>query len=164
MKEDMTLDRRRWLGQLARAPRAMLESALQAVCEGAPLPAFDWLRAPETGLAMVRGRIGGAGDPFNVGEATVTRAVLRLRAGDSAGRSAGDGAGAVGVAYQLGRDKRRAELAALADAMLQSPHWREAVKDRLLAPLARTLDEARGERARQTASTRVDFYTMVRGE
>lgn len=164
MKDDMTLERRRWLGQLARAPRAMLESALQAVCEGVPLPAFDWLRAPETGLAMVRGRIGGAGDPFNVGEATVTRAVLRLRADDSAGGSAGDGAGAVGVAYQLGRDKRRAELAALADAMLQSPHWREAVKDRLLAPLARTLDEARRECARQTASTRVDFYTMVRGE
>jgi alpha-D-ribose 1-methylphosphonate 5-triphosphate synthase subunit PhnG len=105
---------------------------------------------------MVRGRIGGAGDPFNVGEATVTRAVLRLKVGG--------GAGAVGVAYQLGRDKRRAELAALADAMLQSPGWREAVKDRLLEPLARTLDEARAESARRTASTRVDFYTMVRGE
>jgi alpha-D-ribose 1-methylphosphonate 5-triphosphate synthase subunit PhnG len=156
MKDDMTLERRRWLGQLARAPRATLEAALQGVCEGASLPPFDWLRAPETGLAMVRGRIGGAGDPFNVGEATVTRAVLRLKVGG--------GAGAVGVAYQLGRDKRRAELAALADAMLQSPGWREAVKDRLLEPLARTLDEARAESARRTASTRVDFYTMVRGE
>lgn len=153
---ETALDRQRWLGQLARAPRATLEAALQAVCEGAPLPAFDWLRAPETGLAMVRGRIGGTGDPFNVGETTVTRAVLRLRERD--------GTAAVGVAYQLGRDKRRAELAALADAMLQSPRWREAVRERLLAPLARTLDEARGERALQTASSRVDFYTMVRGE
>jgi alpha-D-ribose 1-methylphosphonate 5-triphosphate synthase subunit PhnG len=153
---DTALERRHWLGHLARAPRAMLESALQAVCEGAPLPAFDWLRSPETGLAMVRGRIGGTGDPFNVGETTVTRAVLRLKTGD--------GAGAVGVAYQLGRDKRRAELAALADAMLQSPLWREAMHERLLAPLAHTLHEARSERARQTASARVDFYTMVRGE
>lgn len=151
---DMALDRRRWLGQLARASRATLESALHAVCEGAPLPAFDWLRAPETGLAMVRGRVGGTGDPFNLGEATVTRAVLRLKAGE----------GAIGVAYQLGRDKRRAELAALADAMLQSSLWGEAVRERLLTPLAHALDEARSERARQTASTRVDFYTMVRGE
>jgi alpha-D-ribose 1-methylphosphonate 5-triphosphate synthase subunit PhnG len=134
----------------------MLESALEAVCEGAPLPAFDWLRAPQTGLAMVRGRIGGTGDPFNVGEASVTRAVLRLKSGD--------GAGPVGIAYQLGRDKRRAELAALADAMLQSPVWRDALVARLVVPLARALDKERSERAEQTASTRVDFYTMVRGE
>ncbi|MEX3954647.1 phosphonate C-P lyase system protein PhnG [Trinickia sp. EG282A] len=153
---DIELERRRWLAQLARAPRATLECALEAVCDGMPLPAFDWLRAPQTGLAMVRGRIGGTGDPFNVGETTVTRAVLRLKSRD--------GVGLVGVAYQLGRDKRRAELAALADAMLQSPRWRDAVRDRLLAPLARTLDEARRERTESTASTRVDFYTMVRGE
>nr|WP_206955693.1 phosphonate C-P lyase system protein PhnG [Trinickia acidisoli] len=155
----MTLERQCWLAQLAGAPRATLESALEAICEDAPLPAFDWLRAPQTGLAMVRGRIGGTGDPFNLGEATVTRAVLRLK-----GDSKSDGAGAVGIAYQLGRDKRRAELAALADAMLQSARWRKAVTERLLDPLARTRNAARHERAEQTASTRVDFYTMVRGE
>jgi alpha-D-ribose 1-methylphosphonate 5-triphosphate synthase subunit PhnG len=153
---DMTLERQRWLAALARAPRAMLESALDAVCDGAPRPAFDWLRAPQTGLAMVRGRIGGTGDPFNAGEATVTRAVLRLKSND--------GVGAVGVAYQLGRDKRRAELAALADAMLQSPQWRDAVRTRLLAPLVQALGGERSERAQKTASSRVDFYTMVRGE
>ncbi len=153
---DHGLERQRWLAQLARAPRATLEQALVSVCDGTALPEFDWLRAPQTGLAMVRGRIGGTGDPFNVGEATVTRAVLRLRSCD--------GAGAVGVAYQLGRDKRRAELTALADAMLQSPRWRHAICERLLEPLQRTLDEERRERAEKTASTRVDFYTMVRGE
>lgn len=159
MKEsssDITLERRRWLAQLARAPRATLESALDAVCAGGPLPAFEWLRAPQTGLAMVRGRIGGTGDPFNAGEATVTRAVLRLKSDD--------GAGAVGIAYQLGRDKRRAELAALADAMLQSSSWSDAVREQLVVPLARVLDEERCERAANTASSRVDFYTMVRGE
>ncbi|RDU96186.1 phosphonate C-P lyase system protein PhnG [Trinickia dinghuensis] len=153
---EVTPERRSWLAQLARAPRPLLASALDAVCEGAPLPAFDWLRAPETGLAMVRGRVGGTGDPFNVGEATVTRAVLRLKSGDDPG--------AVGVAYQLGRDKRRAELAALADAMLQSARWHDVLRARLLDPLVRTLDDARRERASDTASTRVDFYTMVRGE
>jgi alpha-D-ribose 1-methylphosphonate 5-triphosphate synthase subunit PhnG len=153
---DATLERRRWLAKLARAPRALLETALDAACEGTPLPAFDWLRAPQTGLAMVRGRIGGTGDPFNVGEATVTRAALRLKSRESAGF--------VGIAYQFGRDKRRAELAALADAMLQSPQWRDAVQRHLLVPLTEMLGDKRRERAEATASTRVDFYTMVRGE
>lgn len=153
---EVTADRRNWLAHLARAPRAFLESTLEAVCEGSPLPAFDWLRAPQTGLAMVRGRIGGTGDAFNVGEATVTRAVLRL--------NSGDGPRPIGIAYQLGRDKRRAELAALADAMLQSPRWQAALSVQLLEPLVQALDDARRERATDTASTRVDFYTMVRGE
>jgi len=159
MKEsssEVTQERRRWLGQLARAPRELLESSLAAVCEGAPLPAFTWLRAPQTGLAMVRGRIGGTGDPFNLGEATLTRAVLRLKDAD--------GTGPVGVAWQLGRDRRRAELAALADAMLQSPRWGDAVRAQLMTPLCAALDAARHERMQDTASTRVDFYTMVRGE
>jgi alpha-D-ribose 1-methylphosphonate 5-triphosphate synthase subunit PhnG len=153
---DVTLDRARWLAKLAHAPRALLETALDTACEGAPLPVFDWLRAPQTGLAMVRARIGGTGDPFNVGEATVTRAALRLKSRDAAG--------SVGIAYQLGRDKRRAELAALADAMLQSPQWRDAVRQHLLVPLTQMLADKRRERAEATASTRVDFYTMVRGE
>lgn len=159
MKEpqsDTTAERRRSLALIARAPRAFLEQALATVCEGAPLPAFDWLRAPQTGLTMVRARIGGTGDPFNLGEATVTRAVLRLKSGD--------GIGPVGVAYQLGRDKRRAELAALADAMLQVPGRRDAVRTHLLEPLASNLDAERQARDTQTASTRVEFFTMVRGE
>jgi alpha-D-ribose 1-methylphosphonate 5-triphosphate synthase subunit PhnG len=148
--------RRDWLALLARAPRAALEAALHAVFDGAPLPAFDWLRAPETGLAMVRARTGGTGDPFNAGEATVTRAVLRLKPID--------GITPVGIAYQLGRDKRRAELAAIADALLQVPSRCDALRTHLLAPLARQLDAARQARAADVASTRVDFFTMVRGE
>ncbi|TIU26036.1 MAG: phosphonate C-P lyase system protein PhnG, partial [Mesorhizobium sp.] len=41
----------------------------------------ELLRGPETGLVTVRGRIGGGGAPFNVGEATVTRATVRLASG-----------------------------------------------------------------------------------
>jgi len=71
--------RRAWMAVLAHTPRAELEAALSQALEGASPPEFDWLRPPETGLAMVRGRIGGSGDAFNLGEATVTRATLRLR-------------------------------------------------------------------------------------
>ena len=46
---------------------------LQALALREPLPDYVALRAPETGLVMVRGRIGGTGAPFNVGEMTVTR-------------------------------------------------------------------------------------------
>src|SRR5476649_2263010 len=105
--------RREWLAILARTPRARMKDALDTALDGAPAPEFDWLRAPDIGLAMVRGRIGGTGDAFNLGEVTVTRATLRLRLQD--------GNGPVGMAVHRGRDKERARLAALADALLQTP-------------------------------------------
>ncbi|QCP54034.1 phosphonate C-P lyase system protein PhnG [Trinickia violacea] len=151
--------RRAWLAVLARAPRADLETALTHAFEGAELPAYEWLRAPEIGLAMVRGRIGGTGDPFNLGEATVTRATLRLK-----GISGSDGAAPVGVACQLGRDKRRAELAALADALLQVPERHAALNERLIEPLAARMAAQRETRRQDAASTRVEFFTMVRGD
>jgi alpha-D-ribose 1-methylphosphonate 5-triphosphate synthase subunit PhnG len=148
--------RRAWLSLLARASRAELETALRAIFADGPLPAFDWLRAPQTGLAMVRGRTGGSGNPFNAGEATVTRAVMRLKADH--------GAAPVGIACQLGRDKRRAELAALADALLQMPAQCEALRTHLLVPVTRRLEAERQARQADTAATRVEFFTMVRGE
>ncbi|SMG00873.1 phosphonate C-P lyase system protein PhnG [Burkholderia singularis] len=148
--------RRDWLALLAGMPRDELERSLEQALAGAPAPGYDWLRPPETGLAMVRGRIGGTGDPFNLGEASVTRAVLRL---------AHDGAPMVlGIAYQLGRDKRRAELAALADALLQLPAYRARVEAQVIAPYRARLAQRRAARARDAAATRVEFFTMVRGD
>ncbi|RWE78759.1 phosphonate C-P lyase system protein PhnG [Mesorhizobium sp.] len=112
----------------------------------------ELLRGPETGLVTVRGRIGGGGAPFNVGEATVTRATVRLPSGQ------------VGHSYALGRDKDKAKLAAIADALWQDPAQREAVETKLAAPLRAALDTARETRRVETAATKVDFFTMVRGE
>jgi alpha-D-ribose 1-methylphosphonate 5-triphosphate synthase subunit PhnG len=157
--------RRAWMAVLARTPRADLEAALDAALEGAPAPAFDWLRAPQTGLAMVRGRVGGTGDAFNLGEATVTRATLRLRHGIAAHEGgASAGAATVGVACHLGRDKRRAELAALADALLQIPAHHARLHARLIAPLAARQAAQRDAQRADAASTRVEFFTMVRGD
>jgi alpha-D-ribose 1-methylphosphonate 5-triphosphate synthase subunit PhnG len=142
---------------LARTPRADLETALNRAMEGTPFPAFDWLRPPETGLAMVRGRIGGTGDAFNLGEATVTRATLRLRDATEDGTT-------VGVACHLGRDRRRAELAAIADALLQTPQHHARLQAQLIAPLATQFATTRAERQQDAASTRVEFFTMVRGD
>jgi alpha-D-ribose 1-methylphosphonate 5-triphosphate synthase subunit PhnG len=118
---------------------------------GLPLEA-ELLRGPETGLVTVRGRIGGGGAPFNVGEATVTRATVRLPSGQ------------VGHCYALGRDKQKAKLAAIADALWQDPARRAEVETRLIAPLRSALATAQEKRRAETAATKVDFFTMVRGE
>jgi len=148
--------RRAWLAILARVPRATLEQALAAALPGG-LPQYDWLRAPETGLAMVRGRVGGSGDAFNLGEATVTRATLRLRATDGIALT-------VGVACLLGRDKRRAELAALSDALLQVPQHHQAVYAQVIETSATHIELERETQRRAAAATRVEFFTMVRGD
>ena len=117
-----------------------------------PLPSFRHLRQPETGLVMLRGRTGGGGDPFNVGEATVTRCLIVTEAGTE------------GAAYHLGRDQRRAEKAALFEALAREPDWCERGETVLLAPLRERLAQERRMQAAKAAATRVDFFTMVRGE
>lgn len=137
-------ERRHWMAVLARAGAAEIADLLRPL---PPLPPHEPLRAPETGLVMVRGRAGGDGAPFNLGEMTVTRCAVRL--GDS-----------VGHAYVAGRDKQQAELAALVDAALQDPARRDALMDGVIAPLARRQQAARDAEARRAAATRVDFLAM----
>ncbi|MBZ4690983.1 MAG: phosphonate lyase system protein PhnG [Cereibacter sp.] len=137
--------RRGWMGLLARAPAERLAALMPN------LPAHDLLRRPEIGAVMVRGRTGATGAPFNLGEMSVTRCSVRLEGG------------AVGHAHVQGRDKSHALRAALADALLQTeaaPGLRAAV----LEPLAAEETERRALRARKAAATKVEFFTMVRGE
>jgi alpha-D-ribose 1-methylphosphonate 5-triphosphate synthase subunit PhnG len=119
---------------------------------GIAMPRYEDLREPENGLVMVRGRIGGDGAPFNIGEATVSRAAVRLATGE------------VGFGYTLGRDRQKARMIALCDALVQSNEFSEAVEAEVLSPLRAAIVAAQGRKARETAATRVDFYTLVRGE
>jgi alpha-D-ribose 1-methylphosphonate 5-triphosphate synthase subunit PhnG len=116
------------------------------------LPAHENLREPENGLVMVRGRIGGDGAPFNLGEATVSRAAVRLATGE------------VGFGYTLGRDRHKARMIALCDALIQTIDHADTVEARVLAPLRARMLSERNRKAAETAATRVDFYTLVRGE
>jgi alpha-D-ribose 1-methylphosphonate 5-triphosphate synthase subunit PhnG len=137
----------------AMAVLAHAETAGIAECLGAvAVPAHEPLRAPENGLVMVRGRIGGDGAPFNLGEATVSRAAVRLLTGE------------VGFGYVLGRDLDKARMIALCDAMLQSRELADSVEVNVLAPLRAAMHARRSRRSAEAAATRVDFYTMVRGE
>ena len=119
---------------------------------GFALPAYENMREPENGLVMVRGRIGGDGAPFNLGEATVSRAAVRLATGE------------VGFGYTLGRDSEKARMIALCDALVQSDEFAGLVEAKVLTPLRDALTSVRNRKAAETAATRVDFYTMVRGE
>ena len=113
---------------------------------------FTELRPADTGLVMLRGRIGGDGAPFNAGEATVTRAAVQIASGEK------------GFSYVLGRDARKACLAALCDALWQTQAHRQSIEQHVLAPLRATQHERRALKRAQTAATRVDFFTLVRGE
>ncbi|WP_106489878.1 phosphonate C-P lyase system protein PhnG, partial [Escherichia coli] len=130
----------------------LLESALQG---HAARPA-RWLRAPETGLMMVQGRVGGTGERFNLGEVTVTRCALRVAA-DSESTEA-----TVGVAYVLGRSHRQVQLAALADALLQDPGQQPVLETQLLEPIRGHLRRVHADRQARAASTKVDFFTVAR--
>jgi len=139
--------RRAAMAVLARATSGEIESQITS-----HFPDIDGtdLRPPEIGLVMLRGRIGGDGSPFNVGEATVTRAAVKLPSGE------------VGFAYVLGRDEKKARLAALCDALWQKRS--QDVERHVLAPLRNAQQKRRDLERAQTAATRVDFFTLVRGE
>src|SRR5438045_1845226 len=89
---------------LAGASRAEIENLWD---KAGLARAAEAMRGPEIGLVTLRGRIGGGGAPFNFGEATVTRATVRLPGG------------AIGHSYALGRDKAKARLCAICDALWQ---------------------------------------------
>jgi alpha-D-ribose 1-methylphosphonate 5-triphosphate synthase subunit PhnG len=138
--------RQRWMGVLARAgdELARYEAALKDID-------YQLVRAPEIGMTLIRGRMGGTGAAFNLGEMSVTRCVVRL------------GDGRTGYSYVAGRDKRHAELAALADAHLQGrdqARWQQQV----IAPLAAAQAARRAAQDAETASSKVEFFTLVRGE
>ena len=133
---------------LAHSGAAEIVSRLEAMA----VPVYENLREPENGLVMVRGRIGGDGAPFNLGEATVSRAAVRLSTGE------------VGFGYTLGRDRQKARMIALCDALVQSDEFADAVESEVIAPLRTQMISERNRTAAETAATRVDFYTLVRGE
>ncbi|MGA1831101.1 phosphonate C-P lyase system protein PhnG [Rhizobium wenxiniae] len=141
--------RRRCASLLARATADELHAAWDALKER---PETKPVRGPETGLVMVRGRIGGGGSPFNLGEATVTRATVALASG------------IVGHAQALGTDKQKAKLAAIFDALWQEDATRDHVENTVLALVEHRVEAENRAKAEETAATRVDFFTMVRGD
>jgi alpha-D-ribose 1-methylphosphonate 5-triphosphate synthase subunit PhnG len=145
--ESTQTERQAWLGVLAQSAPADVAGAWARLGLS---PKHEVLRPAETGLVMVRGRQGGEGAPFNLGEMTVTRAVVRLSSGET------------GVGYVAGRDKAHSLTAALVDALMQSPAHMDDVRTQVIAPLRSLREESRSQASRKAAATRVEFFTMVR--
>ena len=148
MMSDPNASRKNWLGLLAKSPAADV-AALWADLE--ITPDYTVLRNPEIGGVMVRGRAGAVGAPFNLGEMTVTRASIKLSDGT------------VGHGYVQGRSKDHALQAALIDALMQTDAA-DVIEAKVLSPLRNALANLKIERAAKAAATKVDFFTMVRGE
>src|SRR5215469_2056321 len=142
------LARAHWMSLLAQADPAELATAMDAF---APPADATWLRPAQTGLYMLRGRVGGTGPQFNFGEITVTR--CSVQAG-----------GHIGHAWVRGSNTRHAELAALADAMLQDDGQHASLRARVIEPLRHALNLRRDEASRKAAASKVEFFTVVRGE
>ena len=145
MTDATPIDRKTWMATLAKAPPARLAALFP------DLPPHHILRQPEIGAVMVRGRVGATGAAFNLGEMTVTRASVRLETGE------------VGHAWVQGRDKSHALRAAALDALMQTARA-DDLTAQVLHPLQAEAEASRATRAAKAAATKVDFFTMVRGE
>lgn len=142
-------DRQNIMRVLAHADAEALEAAYAKFSYDAN---WQFARTPETGLVMVRGRIGGGGGPFNLGEMSVTRAAVTLNTGET------------GHAYTQGRNQRKAAIAAFFDAAWQNDALKRRVEDEVIAPLNAELIARDATTRKRAAATKVDFFTMVRGD
>ncbi|MCE2596641.1 phosphonate C-P lyase system protein PhnG [Motilimonas cestriensis] len=141
--------RQHWLAVIANAP---YEQLLQHWQQLELDPPCEVIRQPEIGLARIQGRIGGAGERFNFADTTITRAAVRLEDGTT------------GYGYLQGRHKRHALLGAIADALLQQPEYNLRLQAGLIQPLAEFIQRQQRQTSDQAAATKVDFFTVVRGE
>ncbi len=145
--------RQAWMATLAKAELELLEKLVNKL---GTLPKYSFLRSPEIGLTMVRGRAGGTGVPFNLGEMTMTRCVVQLESQTDEPLA--------GFGYVAGRSHRHAELAAVCDALLQIPNWRDRIQAEVIQPLQLENQKQQERKQRQAAATKVNFFTMARGE
>ncbi|MCF1182490.1 phosphonate C-P lyase system protein PhnG [Marichromatium gracile] len=141
--------RRHWMSVLAQAPTdTLLQLSEPAIADAE----FELIRAPEIGLVQVRARAGGTGAAFNLGDMTLTRCVVRSHLGTT------------GHGQVAGRSKPHALRAAQLDALLQIPQFDAHLHQRVIEPLERQRQRARHAEQRDVETTRVDFFTLVRGE
>jgi alpha-D-ribose 1-methylphosphonate 5-triphosphate synthase subunit PhnG len=109
------------------------------------------LKAPEVGLMMTDGRVHATGQPFHLGEVSLTRCVLR------------DDSGCLGYGQILGRNRHQAEAIAMLDLALQRQD--SCIKaEQLVATWSRGIEEVDALEADRVQQTAVEFFTMVRGE
>ena len=111
---------------------------------------YDVLLGPEIGSIMIQGRAGGSGDKFNLGEATLTKCIVKFQE-------------KTGYSYHLGRNLIKSEYGAILDALMQI----ESYHSKLLMYVKEFQEEIQKEKTKIIAGSsesKVDFFTMVRGD
>lgn len=144
-----TSTRQRWMRALAYSNANALNDGIQALKLA---PEYELIRASETGLMQIQARMGGTGNRFFAGDTTITRTVVRLASGT------------LGYSYLLGRNKKHAEQCAVIDALLQEQHHFQTLMETLIAPLEAERDALLATRRAEVNASRVDFFTLVRGD
>ena len=144
--------RQRWMRAFALGETGSLEKGLERL---PACPPYTFLRRPEAGMLMLEGRAGNAGQRFNLGEMLVTRCAVRMATADG---------GVSGHAHIAGNRPRHAEMAAVLDALMQQPEFAARLEAELVAPLLHAKELAGRKTAAETAKTKVDYFTKVRGE
>lgn len=142
------MDRKKWLSLLAQSTSEdiiTLWGKAKIECH------FEVIRAAEIGAVMIQGRQGGSGAPFNLGEMSVTRCSIKIAEGY------------IGHGYHQGRSKETAEIIAKLDALLQTIKF-DAIVKTILNPLEKRLQEKEYNLATKAEATKVNFFTLVRGE
>ena len=153
-----TRQRQEWISLLGTADPAWLNARKEAL--GSDLESNglapddlepDYMVPPETGMVMMQARQDGAGPRFNLGEVTVTRCILKI-------------GGIMGYAMVMGPDLRHAELAALFDALFQMPEAGPILQKTLIPRMRRMKEERRTREAAEVKTSKVEFFTLKRGE
>jgi alpha-D-ribose 1-methylphosphonate 5-triphosphate synthase subunit PhnG len=153
MVTDHSAARQKAMAAFAQADRKELADGVAAgLADKADQAGWSFLRKPETGLIMARGRMGGSGAPFNFGEVTVTRCSVTIQGGET------------GHATIMGRDKEKARLAALADALWQDADRRGTVEALIVEPVLDRISRVDDAIRAATQATKVEFFTLARGE
>lgn len=126
--------RQQWMAVLAHSQPQEL-AALWA--ELKLNPEYQVIRKSETGLVQIQARMGGTGQRFFAGDATLTRAVVQLANGT------------YGYSYLSGRDKAHAERCAVIDALMQEKVQFQTLQETLIAPLAANREQRLAARRTQ---------------
>ncbi|ELE5476663.1 phosphonate C-P lyase system protein PhnG [Escherichia coli] len=132
-----TATRQHWMSVLAHSQPAELAARLNALNITAD---YEVIRTAETGLVQIQARMGGTGERFFAGDATLTRAAVRLTDGT--------------LGYSC----------ALIDALMQQSRHFQNLSETLIAPLDADRMARIAARQAEVNASRVDFFTMVRGD
>lgn len=149
MTTEKNPQRQKNLSILAKASLVTMRKYWESIGANAT---FVFLKKPEVGMAMVRAQAGGGSEDFNMGEMTMTRCVVRLDSEE------------IGYGFVAGRSKKKSELIAIIDASWQTESLKKIIEEKIIDPLYRLQIYREQKVAEDTKTSKVNFFTMVRGE